>query len=127
MDDDTTMSSSDKGRGGHSNPSNLYDLERLIKEQERRIKEQDINFCELTASHKELKDGIIGTLKEPGLIAMIRQTHDTVMEVKRNQDSIKKDVDSLKETKLRIVGLLMGAALSSSGATVAAMKWIGHL
>jgi hypothetical protein len=66
----------------------------------------------------ELKQGLIGDLKNPGLAAMVRETHQTVK-------SMKADVEDLKGFKLKAMGLVAGAGLTGGGIGLGLAKLFG--
>lgn len=71
----------------------------------------------------KLEECLMGNLKEPGLIGMVRQTNDTIMLVKSDVAALKSDVEDLKAVKQRLKG-----AVAASSALGAGIGWIlSHL
>lgn len=70
------------------------------------------------AEVQELKDGLMGTMQSPGLVAMVRETHGTVM-------AMKADVEDLKSFKLKAIGMIAGSGLTGGGIGLGLAKLLG--
>lgn len=86
-----------------------------------------------------INDALLGTFDKPGLITVVHQTNDTVVMLKADvkdymarmdarMDELKGDVENLKTTKVKAIGIMIGASIASGGAGAAVAKALmgGH-